>query len=75
MSPYSRMSVFQKRLFALASASGTACRTQSELAGLSSTMISDILSGRYCNPTLRVLWSLASYFHVSVDWLIGFDVR
>lgn len=75
MTPYSQMSPYQKRLLSLVSASGVAFSTQSELAGLAPRTISDILCGRHTNSTLRVLLSLASYFNVSVDELIGFDMR
>lgn len=66
------MKRFSCRLKAMRVNKGLSCRTLSELCGLSRNMIAEYESGRK-KPTLPNLVTIAAYFEVSIDYMLGTD--
>ena len=75
MSKQYNADVFSKNLIRLREADGRPQLVQSELSGVSVSTVSNYVSGNGANPSVSTAWLLADFYGISIDELVGHEVK
>ena len=75
MSKQYNADVFSKNLIRLREADGRPQLIQSELSGVSVSTFSNYVNGNGANPSVSTAWLLADFYGISIDELVGHEVK
>ena len=75
MSKQYNADVFSKNLIRLREADGRPQLVQSELSGVSVSTLSNYGNGNGANPSVSTAWLLADFYGISIDELVGHEVK
>ena len=75
MSKQYNADVFSKNLIRLREADGRPQLVQSELSGVSVSTFSNYVHGNGANPSVSTAWLLADFYGISIDELVGHEVK
>ena len=75
MSKQYNADVFSKNLIQLREADGRPQLIQSELSGVSVSTFSNYVNGNGANPSVSTAWLLADFYGISIDELVGHEVK
>lgn len=67
--------VFSKNLIRLREADGRPQLVQSALSGVSVSTFSNYVNGNGANPSVSTAWLLADFYGISIDELVGHEVK
>jgi len=67
------LSVFRERLRSLMDARGVQQNVLADAIGVTPATISRTLNGKRDEPKVQMIVEIASYFNVSIDWLLGME--
>ena len=75
MSKQYNADVFSKNLIRLREADGRPQLIQSALSGVSVSTFSNYVNGNGANPSVATAWLLADFYGISIDELVGHEVK
>ena len=75
MSKQYNADVFSKNLIRLREADGRPQLVQAELSGVSVSSFSNYVNGNGANPSVSTAWLLADFYGISIDELVGHEVK
>ena len=75
MSKQYNADIFSKNLIRLREADGRPQLVQSELSGVSVSTFSNYVNGNGANPSVATAWLLADFYGISIDELVGHEVK
>ena len=75
MSKQYNADVFSKKLIRLREADGRPQLVQSALSGVSVSTFSNYVNGNGANPSVSTAWLLADFYGISIDELVGHEVK
>ena len=75
MSKQYNADAFSKNLIRLREADGRPQLVQSELSGVSVSTFSNYVNGHGANPSVSTAWLLADFYGISIDELVGHEVK
>ena len=67
--------VFSINLIKLREADGRPQHEQAALSGVSSSTFSNYVNGAKANPSVETAWLLADFYGISIDELVGHEVK
>ena len=75
MSKQYNADVFSKNLIRLREVDGRSQLVQSALSGVSVSTFSNYVNGNGANPSVSTAWLLADFYGISIDELVGHEVK
>ena len=75
MSKQYNADVFSKNLIRLREVDGRPQIVQSALSGVSVSTFSNYVNGNGANPSVSTAWLLADFYGISIDELVGHEVK
>ena len=67
--------VFSINLIKLREADGRPQHEQAKIAGVSESTFSNYVNGAKANPSVSTAWLLADFYGISIDELVGHEVK
>ena len=75
MSKQYNADVFSKNLIRLREADGRLQKEQAALSGVAKSTFSNYVNGAKANPSVSTAWLLADFYGISIDELVGHEVK